>query len=76
MLILNYEFKARDILAEFNTPEQQEKLKAARSANKEYSFFERAMQDYEDRPSDANRDNVNVNFEVFANRIAEYKSDA
>ncbi len=75
-LILSYEFKAQTILSEFNTPQQQEKLKAARSANKEYSFFERAMQEYEDNPSTENRDHVHASFNVFANRINEYKNGA
>lgn len=75
-LILSYEFKAQAILAEFNTPQQQEKLKAARSANKEYSFFERALQEYEDEPSAANRDKINVSFAVFAHRITEYNNGA
>ncbi|MGL6042264.1 MAG: hypothetical protein ACRC01_13830, partial [Deefgea sp.] len=73
-LILSYEFKAQTILQEFNTPDQQQKLKDARSANKEFSFFERALSEYEANPSDENSQQVKATFDVFASRINDYKS--
>lgn len=75
-LILSYEFKAQTILKAFNTPEQQQKLKDARSANKEYSFFERALTEYQTKPSDQNRDKVQASYKVFASRINDYQSGA
>lgn len=75
-LILSYELKAQGILKEFNTPEQLEKLKAARSANKEFSFFERSMQDYQEQPSTENQAKVQATYKVFSDRIYDYKSDA
>ncbi len=73
-LILAYEFKAQTILKEFNTPEQLQKLKEARSANKELSWFERALSDYEADPSETQRQKVQATYAVFANRIKEYDS--
>ncbi|MBM5570588.1 MULTISPECIES: hybrid sensor histidine kinase/response regulator [Deefgea] len=75
-LILSYELKAQAILKEFNTPEQQKKLRDARSANKEYSFFERALTDYQDNPSDENRAKVQSSYAIFASRINDYQSGA
>ena len=75
-LILSYEYKAQNILNEFNTPEQQQKLKDARSANKEYSFFECALAEYQDNPSNENRDKVQETYKIFASRINDYQSGA
>nr|WP_314902010.1 HAMP domain-containing sensor histidine kinase [uncultured Deefgea sp.] len=72
--IFSYELKAQALLKQFNTPEQLQKLKDARSANKEFSLFERALDDYQESPSAENKQKVKVTFDVFAQRINDYQS--
>lgn len=73
-LILSYELKAQAILSDFNTPEQQRKLKDARSANKEFSFFERSLAEYQSNPSPVQRKKLQDTYQVFASRINGYHS--
>ncbi|STQ91007.1 Uncharacterised protein [Iodobacter fluviatilis] len=72
LLILNFEHQAQLLITEFNSPAQRKILKEVRSANKEYSFVEKAIQDYETSPDTSNLQNIKLQFHVFSERIEKY----
>jgi hypothetical protein len=75
LLILNFEREAQLLIIDFNSPAQRQALKEARSGNKEFSFIEKAINNYQDHPTPDNLLAIRMQFNSFSKLLDAYKNN-
>ncbi|MGL4602793.1 MAG: ATP-binding protein [Iodobacter sp.] len=75
LLILNFEREAQLLITNFNSPAQRQALKEARSGNKEFSYIEKAVSNYQEHPTAENLQDIKTQFESFSKLLSAYKNN-